>query len=561
MGKAASYIRRSQNLDHKLRATVAENSTLVCTSEQEATTSKPTLFASNSNSRNRTCLALGICVCTKHPDAGFLFANLVLYFKSIFWKKKKHNLVSPQRLLLENHLAVLEFKQIIPPQISPEVVASNQDEWGQLYSESVSASRGRDTSIFLHIGRVDFRSWHFGTLQMYACESVIGIDPQGTLFLHPPSVGQDDDVRTDLEAFVALIDSAHPCTLRMHEISMKEEDWLYAPAHSIAVRRLQGTSDFMFWQGSVAERSRRKKLAESKRGKRPTTSSKPTSNPRPKKAAKKKKNDKDNTDNNDGPILDDTNIDQGGQSEIEVADENDFVLQDLLLPPGCEEGAGAYCGTEEDDLVDLDLLDDVDSVNLDLDKVDVEKGSEEQILENEDGEISDGCEERLLFAGGSDSDVEEERPAKEQQDVGEIPVAEPAAASIPRHIPAGITRSTVNRTVFEIPHHGELHFYHLSNQMIAFCKYRNSSHCEGCRKQMTTAPQKRGSGRPIRALVAWLMKADNFDTRAAHVHCSPPTLEERKAGRNLFEGLPDHESFSKFEKKKNKGDDSEPKHL
>lgn len=125
--------------------------------------------------------------------------------------------------------------------------------------------------------------------------------------------------------------------------------------------------------------------------------------------------------------------------------------------------------------------------------------------------------------------------------------------------PSGISRSTVNRDVIEVGVHGELPYYHTTQQMIAFCPCRADKHFEGCRKQITTSPQKRGSGRPIGALVCWLMEANKFANKAGHVHCAKATWQDRKNARNYFETLPGSDRFLKYEKPKAAREDAEPK--
>ena len=101
MGKAAAYVRRKFKLDHKLRNHLFESSTLVDASDLPAIPAD--------SSKSHPCLALGLCICTEHPDVGFFCVNLSLYCRRTFWKKKE--VFSPERILLDNFLLVMELKQ------------------------------------------------------------------------------------------------------------------------------------------------------------------------------------------------------------------------------------------------------------------------------------------------------------------------------------------------------------------------------------------------------------------------------------------------------------------
>lgn len=193
------------------------------------------------------------------------------------------------------------------------------------------------------------------------------------------------------------------------------------------------------------------------------------------------------------------------------------------------------------------------------------------------------CEEELFDKADAESIEQQESPCESQvaeqeqldldldlSDLFEDPaveIANPAAPShptdivpdglerVPRERPVGMTRSTLNREVFQVGEVGELHFYHTTGAIHAFCKNRNCTHQSNCRKSGTTCPVRRGSGRPVGLLVSWLLKADDYPSKWEHVHACHPTLLERQAARRYFQTLPNAESFLKREKKKARASD------
>ena len=236
MSKAAIGVRRSLGLDSSLRHHLTQSSLLVRPPDasSSAAVKAPAL------QKPKSCLALGLCVCTKHPDAGFLFANMVLYFRNTCWKKKKENKASGPRILVESSLLVLELKQQFSCISQASGAAGRDDDWDNFYQEHCDEIvQLQERRVFLHLGRVDFQSWHFGALHLaLANPPVSPYDPEVT-FLVPACDDVTDHqlgVYSDVQAFVSLLDLGSPCTLKLHSISLDEDDWLGAPPQSIAIR-------------------------------------------------------------------------------------------------------------------------------------------------------------------------------------------------------------------------------------------------------------------------------------------------------------------------------------
>ena len=117
-----------------------------------------------------------------------------------------------------------------------------------------------------------------------------------------------------------------------------------------------------------------------------------------------------------------------------------------------------------------------------------------------------------------------------------------------------------SRDVFTLPNGlGTLRYYRASSSMQAFCPWGRDVHETDCRKSAGCNPAKRGSGRPIGLLVAWLRAHSDFATKHEHVHTCKPSLQQRRDARAWFMQLRGASDFAEFEKPKaDPNDDDEP---
>ena len=565
MSKAASTFRRVLALDRLLRNSLTKYSVLVRCDEKTA----PASQNHQEISKTKVCLALGICVCTRYRDSAFLFSNISMYFRKVFWNKRKEKKCSTERTLLNSYLVVLEFwretSKLLPlNDAAKDGHAAAADEWDLLLHDSdanmqTDLNNGLESQLFFHIGRIDFRSWHFGVLQLqctqggHPCENVTFLEP------HASVDSCSNSTYTDLEIFSRHMDLGHVWHLRFHKISMTDSDWISAPPSSIAVRLLESTGSFIVWQGSAAEKERRRLKEASQTKKRTRDAPRPPAK-RSRKQGRKKTGelktvgDKQNDDQQDG----DLDVDEGPYNSYNYNPLQDDVAN-LLVPNDydCFQPGGAFAD-DEDETHKLEEQCQNDEVGND--EVASECASPNSILD----EFLDSADELEPEQQneGQPGQPEQKHETDDLQvappEVPPRPVEPPEETHREVHRPTGLTRSTLNRTVFEVSSFGELHYYHTSEQMVAFCPLRSSSH-PGCRKQMTTNPKKKGSGRPIGALVAWLRMSHEHGTKLSHVKSCTPTYQERVEARKFFEGLPGADSFAKYEKKKGVNEDSEPK--
>ena len=470
-----------------------------------------------------------MCVCTDHPNALHMLHNCQRFFRRVFWNKKKEKRSSRLRGLLEgSFLVVLEFAPCSSRGALGQVCVEDsgcvqEDDWDIPFQEAFGVSaRCPDKPVFFHIGKVNFTTMHFAGIQLDMAHKPC--DDSDARLLRPCK--RDEWICfNDVELFANVLDLNLAWLLRLHTISTEEQDWALATSEElIPIVPAHDCEEFIIWQGDAKERERRKVLSERKNRKRPAQKSQP--------AARKRRAGQP------GGAQQVTRkaLRQGGQAaEEEVASEGSCE-DDLELPARDlyeDEDEGGR--PDDEDAQDLsernagdELLEAVHSQDAGAEAAE----SREQENEPRDDEFEAFLQEEALAEAQAAAEVPPPEPPEERRQA-------------PRRGP--VARSTINRTVFAVPH-GELHFYHLTGKMAAFCGNRDSLHASDCRKQSSTTPgSKCRSGRPIGYLMAWLQKKDEFDNRASHIHLCVPSLEDRQQARAAFNALPRSATFAGFE--------------
>ena len=368
----------------------------------------------------------------------------------------------------------------------------------------------------------------------------------------------------------------------MWTISLEDGDWpspLLMQDASMPVRRLQSTQEFVLWQGSQHEASRRQAMsAMSSRKSRGKSESKPKSGRKRTHASKarpRKRRAQDGPMPLPGPLemeMDrvasesehDSHQGDGGSDRDSVDSflESFFNNEDLDLdlhgdmyddnPIGegedSEDDANHSAADLDEKLSDTAADDDFDFMfkNLSEPKAETPPGSES----NDSNDSSDSSDSSSTSSSSSSSDS----GSKPEQEGGAPGVKGPRA---PR--PTGGKRDMESREIFELPGIGQLRFYPQLQAIAAFCPHRNGRHAPDCRIQRTVNPKSsKASGRPIGHLVSWLQNAGQFEHAAAHKSGFKPSFEERKKARALFESLPESETFGLFEKDPVNPDEREP---
>lgn len=106
--------------------------------------------------------------------------------------------------------------------------------------------------------------------------------------------------------------------------------------------------------------------------------------------------------------------------------------------------------------------------------------------------------------------------------------------------------------------HGSIVWYGRKCDFYAYCDDPRHGGRKTCRKVRTSlAGHKPGQGRPLGYLAGWLLLHDAAPDRSAHFNHQKPTLEQRKAGRELLRASAEGRALLEQEAPKH-GEDSEP---
>lgn len=506
----------------------------------------------------KLCHQLGFCVCTEFPDALHMFHNCQRLFRQVFWRSRKKKTASPHRLLLEDcYRIVIEFKVHGSATHESTCDSDGGSDWESSFQNSIQdagphGANGLTGSVFLHVGKINFKTMHFAGVRLEQVAAPSTSSDRDILLLRPYSSNESavPICFTDIHLFT-LLNLHIPWSLQVHTISLHEKDWAVATADScIPVSPADNSDKFVIWQGHTQEATRRRVVqkAQNKRGdrKRPLESSRQPKSKRSKNSGTSARlssaieNDEDQRDVQD-PNQDDPLLALFEESQQDSDEEIDGMVN-LYDDDGDDDDEAANNSEREHPEEEVEL------------GLDLQGGSEKEQGGSAEPEPDDEVFQEFLEdeAAGHDPAFPSAEPAEPSAPHVEPEPAPPLPAA--RRRPHA--RSTANRTVFVVPG-GELHYYHLTQKMAAFCANRDSTHCNDCRKQLSTAGGGRHcrSGRPVGFLMAWLAKRDEFDSRSGHVHMCNPNLEERQRARRVFNALPESAAFARYEKNKDRPTD------
>lgn len=543
----------------------------------------------------KACHSAGLCVCTDHVDARYFFENIKQHFKHTFWKRKK--VPSEPRRLLENGLVFLEFRTY-PWDPKPSETCTFDDDWDTCFMDNQEQSKRLKQRLYFYVGHINYSSWHFAVLHMeeedpslahffgdLSCLAIV--DDEDSQAKTCNDIGQSAFPRTgaysDLEMLACLFDMNLSWSLRFRVMSAAEKDWPLVSSY-IPTRPLPDLQEIVVWHGSEEERKSRAALAAQERDKKNKNNrgrKRPCSKPgRSKAAASKKKIRKTTSTEHARETQSVPEIDS-----MEMEMEQMLQEADMIMIADDADGDVNHSEHDED-------IDDADRAFFGEYVCEEDKGSEngdsdpdrdvqgEVAIEDEDGEdnenqipdaddvfeelITDLMDENLHM--DPDLHPEPKHNSAEAAAANAEPAADPAAAKSEepspkqRAAPQPHTRSVENREVFVLPDNkGSLRFYHLSSSMVAFCPEGRCRHDGDCRRSATCNPLRRGSGRPIGMLVAWLTQTNDYPDKRSHVNLCRPSLAERQAARRYFLGLPGAEEFAKeYEKSSPQGVHQEP---
>ena len=571
MCKAHTGIRRSLKLDSSLKRALDKRSTLLRDEPVEQVPRDPPFKPS-------LCHVLGVCVCSGNQKALWCHENLARLFRHVLWKKRKSEERSLTRQLVEDGMLCLEIR---PPnmQLNCEDVDSDDalstlhhgDAWDDCFQDekkSIERIESRKP-LFFFIGQINLRNMHFTVLQLqqttplqaeFRDEDETDETLNQVCYLQPSAATQNTDdmqkcIFTDMEIFTKLLDLEKPWSLRFHGFSGISRQWI---GPEIPVTLVPDMEEMVFWKGFSEEQYRRRLAYAAYASKTCKQHGKATKRPAQggvRIGAKRQRStqraitrdtdeqsDHDQVEGESNEAFDAFNVashvydepDSDANDEGETNTPDDQLEQEQPAEPNIDEVLSE--ATVQDDIQD-ELFSNVESdADMETTGQDVDPPANPADAEVAQAEVAQA-----------------DPPANPAADAEDPHPREPATRAV------GVRGGQESRDVFELPDgSGTLRYYHASGSMQAFCCLGRSLHSSDCRKSATCCPVKRGSGRPIGLLVAWLQAAIDFDDKTEHVHSCRPTYEARKAAREWFMTLPGASDFCSFEKPKAPGDPDEP---
>ena len=538
----------------------------------------------------RLCMQLGVCVCQgpKRQDILHFWNNVSCIFRQVFWRRKK--LRSESRKLLDEQSIFVEFSMV--DSVSDKQQLCDDDDgngWGDFYRGELEqhlnldhvddASLTSERSYYFHIGHINLSTYHFSLWEMKMLDyqqSDVKDDKFKVKVLALPAwddIDKQAGVFTDIEAF-ARLDLRFAWKMSFHTFFWGDAALSLRADCALAVAPAPSPCEFVVWQGSAKEAQRRKLVQKKKNSGQSRSSGqqkrRKQGQEQHKKGTKKRKTERQGQAHDPAALEDPEEVGQPGQDSpladgngMPLADSNVIINrfledqdQSLLQCPFEVQSDDDQPGAEHANDNDKDKASSADEISLsDMDSP--EEG------ENSDTEVNTRMKKQ--------KQGEKQKPALEKAEDDLLDLfadnpGEPVDIDAPPAPPEGVerkpverttyTRSTANRDVFEVPGLGSLRYYYLTGSMTASCKH----HDDDCRKSATCDPvSKKGSGRPIGHLVAWLQRCEEFESRREHVHTCRPTLEQRQSARSWFESLPGSSEFTQWEKKKQvESDPNEP---
>ena len=139
---------------------------------------------------------------------------------------------------------------------------------------------------------------------------------------------------------------------------------------------------------------------------------------------------------------------------------------------------------------------------------------------------------------GAPEEAAPSRPAVPAEGEGPSGPAPPAAKAAPREPVRGRIK-TVQEETIQVWSYGELRYNSNTNTIRAFCTCL--AHSQPCSKQRSlVAGKRKGQGRPIGYLVAWLRDQDSHASKEEHVWMSGvhKNFDLRLKAREDFSALP-----------------------
>ncbi|CAE7797910.1 unnamed protein product [Symbiodinium sp. CCMP2456] len=527
--------------------------------------------------KEKPCLKYGVCVCGQSdssvPDALHCFNSVKRWMQPVFAKVRK---VAPKtRVLMDGHLVVFCFAA------GP---AWEMEEGGEVERATFDKQHPKSEEHFLHIGHVNYSSWHFTAAQLSDDLGRLGLeglvaeaDEAGTLqlgMLPSPEAGPTHGVMTDLQFFRGL-DLGLAWMVTVYSISLDEDDWQHwdTSCKVVPIKAVEPSvvPSCWVWRGSDFEKHERS-VRQGRGAKRFADTAAPSSGSRSSKRTARdpsKPADVMRGDDIDDALdsLREAQVhtgEGGGAGGLEVPLELDPYgwfdgggAQGVDDEPGPDVGQTA-AGTEESDEYDHLLKIIEDKIFEDFSPS--HAGSDAEFDWDGNFSVEDA-------ADAADRVAEPPaQPVEPNPDPDALPDELPDAAAGAARAPAARDRhEDFDKTEVEVPGFGRLRYYkhREQKQIIAVCGLHKD-----CRmmRSLTRNPNARlpdtslfGQGRPLGLVIAWLKCQHEHATQRDHIHKFHVDFQARQDARVWFlENVPEAAQWADLEREQADGEGEEP---
>ena len=432
---------------------------------------------------------------------------------------------------------------------------------------------------FVHIGFINFSTWHYTVLRLYSDLDMLEISPDvvedtgalqvGALSSH--LAAESLGVQTDLQFYKDALSLELSWKVTPYVISSEESHWVHtgSDVSLVPLIPLPDVSAFCVWRGSVLEAAHRA--------------------PPPKKRGADARAAHGSGAHGSGPG-NKRRTTAGGQASgraLSAADgeaaaaaslvveqgATDWDVQDLVNGPYAEEATSVDAAhgwaafeieeaAETADVAPSSLADEAKKMGWHDKKPDSDNDGSDDSLDplfadyNPDGESlghGEHLEDRLVAGEVADEvAADAEAPG-------------PSAAG-PRAGGHGPMALDFEKQEFKFSGHGRFRYYKHTKALIAVCPLHADCRMERtCRARegldalgaVNPKSMWAGQGRPIGILGSWLKAATEFDTQQAHIKNFRHTHECRLQAREEFMCLPGAAEFSRMTERVRRRDEPE----
>ena len=483
----------------------------------------PIVVDKNKLFKEKECLKLGICVCSRQKHVK-MHKALLRSMKAYFTKENK--VASPQLRLLEDWCVVLQLSGTV----------------GNI-----------DKEVYLHVGAANFRTWEFFCLRLEEFEH-----DESTLTLRVCGLEATEslEVLSLLQFLVGWFDPAKPCSVHFLQVV---SDGRPLPAdlmkpEFVDVKALQEPHEF--WSGDQPAQGRKRRRVAARRGPR-------IQRPREERAAPAANAEQDD----DGPEQDEAEEGSSDSDHGDAGAEDLDEAEDVDMLPDEEAAADREAEDEEEDLHEQQQaeflgVDDPGLEELFAFADDLEPGLGNEDLAQDDAELDMDLD--ALFQA-MDDEMQHQPPQEAAAEAAAVPPApafdgdgarpgrRPPRPRAARAVPAvpGQRAARNAEIVYDMQGFGlaaELR-YNERGFLRAHCK--DPRHGQACRRQRQTTVGRLGAGRPVGSLICWLQAGAEAATQAEHVSMGTATHEARCAARAWFENLAGSSLISGLEREVN----------